>query len=94
MTVKNSAIRNLQVYRHGSLLGHPFQIELQTLETTVKQLERQKAEACRRLSDLDEQIRQLEAAGVAQSAKGAEAAERLEQLKSDSEQGAASAEVC
>lgn len=68
------------------------QIELQTLQGTVKQLERQKNEAQRRLGDLDEQIRQLEAAGVAQSAKGAEAAERLAQLKTDSEEGAASAE--
>jgi hypothetical protein len=32
-----------------------FQIELNTLETTVKQLERQKGEAGRRLNDLDSQ---------------------------------------
>ncbi|CAI4226405.1 unnamed protein product [Auanema sp. JU1783] len=79
MIVKNSVIKNLQ-------------IELQTLESTVKQLDRQKGEAGRRLADLDDQIKQLESAGAAQSAKGAETATRLEQLKIDAVEGVESTE--
>ncbi|PIO67437.1 hypothetical protein TELCIR_10817 [Teladorsagia circumcincta] len=80
MKVKDSQIKNLQV-------------ELRTLEVTVKQLERQKMEAGRRLADLDEQIRQLEAAALAQAKKAEEAQSRLNQLVEDTQKDAAHAEV-
>ncbi|VDK47026.1 unnamed protein product [Cylicostephanus goldi] len=80
MKVKDSQIKNLQV-------------ELRTLEVTVKQLERQKAEAGRRLADLDEQIKQLESAALAQAKKAEEAQTRLNQLVEDTQKDAAHAEV-
>ncbi|KIH59001.1 EF hand [Ancylostoma duodenale] len=80
MKVKDSQIKNLQV-------------ELRTLEVTVKQLERQKAEAGRRLADLDEQIRQLESAALAQAKKAEEAQTRLNQLVEDTQKDAAHAEA-
>ncbi|KIH51591.1 hypothetical protein ANCDUO_18322, partial [Ancylostoma duodenale] len=68
-------------------------VELRTLEVTVKQLERQKAEAGRRLADLDEQIRQLESAALAQAKKAEEAQTRLNQLVEDTQKDAAHAET-
>lgn len=59
----------------------------------MKQLERQKMEAGRRLADLDEQIRQLESAALAQAKKAEEAQTRLNQLVEDSQKDAAHAEV-
>uniref|UniRef100_A0A0R3PN05 Epidermal growth factor receptor substrate 15-like 1 n=1 Tax=Angiostrongylus costaricensis TaxID=334426 RepID=A0A0R3PN05_ANGCS len=81
MKVKDSQIKNLQV-------------ELHTLELTVKQLERQKMEANRRLADLDDQIKQLELASVAQARKAEEAQTRLNQLVEDTQKDEACAEVC
>ncbi|VDO79522.1 unnamed protein product [Heligmosomoides polygyrus] len=75
-----------------SLRVLPVSVELRTLEVTVKQLERQKMEAGRRLADLDEQIRQLESAALAQAKKAEEAQTRLNQLVEDSQKDAAHAE--
>ncbi|CAJ0963473.1 unnamed protein product, partial [Mesorhabditis belari] len=79
MTVKNSEIRNLQ-------------IELTTLENTVKQLERQKIEAGKRLGDLDTQIQQLDEQCRVQKEKVDEGQNRLEKLKEETENGAANAQ--
>ncbi|CAJ0581738.1 unnamed protein product, partial [Mesorhabditis spiculigera] len=79
MTVKNSAIRNLQV-------------ELTTLENTVKQLERQKTEAGKRLNDMDTQIAQLEEQCLMQEEKVDEGQNRLDRLKEETENGAANAQ--
>ncbi|KAE9418393.1 hypothetical protein Angca_004166 [Angiostrongylus cantonensis] len=80
MKVKDSQIKNLQV-------------ELHTLQLTVKQLERQKMEANRRLADLDDQIKQLELASVAQARKAEEAQTRLNQLVEDTQKDEACAEA-
>ncbi|KHN86683.1 Epidermal growth factor receptor substrate 15-like 1 [Toxocara canis] len=58
-------------------------IELTTLENTVAQLERQKAEAERRLQALDHQIAQLESAGVQLKGKLQEEEARLNALRTE-----------
>uniref|UniRef100_A0A914S6J6 Uncharacterized protein n=1 Tax=Parascaris equorum TaxID=6256 RepID=A0A914S6J6_PAREQ len=58
-------------------------IELTTLENTVAQLERQKAEAERRLQALDNQIAQLESTGEHLKVKLQEEEARLNALRTE-----------
>ncbi|GMR36955.1 hypothetical protein PMAYCL1PPCAC_07150 [Pristionchus mayeri] len=55
-------------------------LELKTLEATVKQLEKQKAEANRRLGEMDDQKKRLMAAAEASRGKSAETTKRMENL--------------
>ncbi|KAF8360729.1 ehs-1 [Pristionchus pacificus] len=55
-------------------------VELKTLESTVKQLEKQKAEANRRLGEMDDQKNRLIAAAETSRGKSAETTKRMENL--------------
>ncbi|KAI1726975.1 cytoskeletal-regulatory complex EF hand domain-containing protein [Ditylenchus destructor] len=69
-TVKNSEIKNLE-------------IELLTLSATVKQLEHQKGEANKRLSEMDDTITKLETVCAENAERLAAEEERLNKVKQD-----------
>lgn len=59
--------------------------ELKTLEATVKQLEKQKAEANRRLGEMDDQKNRLLAAAEASRGKSAETTKRMDNLMGETQ---------
>ncbi|GMT15100.1 hypothetical protein PFISCL1PPCAC_6397 [Pristionchus fissidentatus] len=60
-------------------------VELKTLEGTVKQLEKQKAEANRRLGEMDDQKNRLLAAADANKGKASETSKRMENLMGETQ---------